>query len=138
MNIIFVAGFAPISRNPSESNAFYVDQLGLPLRPLDGDYVATEDLDGAKHLGVWPLAQVAQTCFGTTEWPENLPVPQATIEFEVDDVPAAAAELEAQGHNLLHGPKTEPWGQTITRLLGPEGLLIGLAHTPHLHQDSAS
>ena len=52
--------------------------------------------------------------------------PQATIEFEVADVAAAAAELESKGHTLIHGPRTEPWGQVIARLLGPEGLLVGV------------
>jgi hypothetical protein len=26
----------------------------------------------------------------------------------------------------------EPWGQTVTRLLGPEGLLVGITHTPSM------
>ncbi|MEZ5411874.1 MAG: hypothetical protein R2761_27820 [Acidimicrobiales bacterium] len=49
-------------------------------------------------------------------------------------VAAAATELEAAGHRLLHGARTEPWGQTLARLLGPEGLLIGVCHTPWLHE----
>jgi hypothetical protein len=34
---------------------------------------------------------------------------------------------------LIHGARTEPWGQTIARLLSADGLLIGLTNTPHLH-----
>jgi catechol 2,3-dioxygenase-like lactoylglutathione lyase family enzyme len=63
-------------------------------------------------------------------------VPQATIEFEVESVNAvgeAAGELEAQGYELIHGAKEEPWGQTVARLLSPEGLLIGLSYTPWMH-----
>jgi hypothetical protein len=26
--------------------------------------------------------------------------------------------------------RTEPWGQTVSRLLSPEGLLIGITFTP--------
>lgn len=27
----------------------------------------------------------------------------------------------------------EPWQQTIARLLSPEGLIVGVCHTPWLH-----
>jgi len=26
----------------------------------------------------------------------------------------------------------EPWGQTVTRLLAPEGILVGITHTPSM------
>lgn len=133
MDVLFVAGFAPIAPTPATSIAFYRDTLGLPLATVAGDYVAVDGFGGTKHLGVWPLADAAMSCYGTNVWPDAVPVPQATLELEVADVAAAAAELVAQGHTLVHDTRTEPWGQTIARLLGPEGLLIGLCHTPWLH-----
>jgi hypothetical protein len=51
-----------------------------------------------------------------------------------DEVGAAAAELEAAGHRLLKQPTTEPWGQTVARLLSPEGLLVGITYTPWMHE----
>ena len=30
---------------------------------------------------------------------------------------------------MLTGPKTEPWGQEVVRLLSPEGLLVGVTRT---------
>ena len=36
------------------------------------------------------------------------PVPQASIEFEVADVAAAAAELSAKGYRLIHVAHTGP------------------------------
>lgn len=134
MEILFVAGFAPIVSDPPAAATFYRDQLGLPLEVVSGEYLAVDGFGGVKHLGVWPLADAAQSCFGTPEWPADVPVPQATIEFEVADVAGAAAELVALGHRLVHGARTEPWGQEIARLLGPEGLLVGLCHTPWLHE----
>jgi len=134
MDILFVAGFAPIVSDPAAARAFYQGALGLPLETVAGDYVAVDGFGGVKHLGVWPLTDAAQSCFGTQTWPDTIPVPQATIEFEVGDVAGAAAELEAAGHQLLHRARTEPWGQVIARLLGPDGLLIGLCHTPWLHE----
>jgi uncharacterized glyoxalase superfamily protein PhnB len=69
-------------------------------------------------------------CFGTADWPADVPVPQASVEFEVADVPAAAAELTEKGYRLIHEAKTEPWGQTTARVLSPEGLLVAVCYTP--------
>lgn len=101
-----------------------------------GGYVSTEQLGGAKHFGVWPLVAAADACFGTQTWPADLPVPQATIEFEltsVEAVHAAVDELHGQGYTLIHGAKTEEWGQTVARFLSPDGLLLGLSYTPWMH-----
>lgn len=130
MEILFIAGFAPIVGDPAEGSSLYKDTLGLPLKTVNGDYIAMDGFEGTKHFGVWPLADAATSCFGTNEWPPDVAVPQATIEFEVSDVEAAATELKAAGYELLHDVKTEPWGQVIARFLGPEGLLIGVCYTP--------
>ena len=134
MKVLFVAGVSAITPDAPKSAALYRDALGLPL---EGDeYLSTEHVEGAKHLGVWPLELAAQACFGTTRWPDEVPVPQATIEFEVDDVESAAAELEHADFVLLHGARTEPWGQTVARLLSPEGLIVGVCNTPWLHEQA--
>jgi len=133
MDVLFIAGFAAIAPDPGTSAAFYRDTLGLPLEVVSGDYVSSDDIDGAKHFAVWPLADCAPSCFGQPEWPDDIAVPHATIEFEVTDVAAAAAELVSKGHTLVHDSREEPWGQTVARLIGPEGLLVGLSYTPWLH-----
>lgn len=137
MDVLSVAGFAPIVPDPVAGKAFDEDALGLPLEVVSGDYLAVDGFGGTRHLGVWPLADAAESCFGSREWPLDVPIPQATLEFEVGDVPAAAAELEASGYTLVHASRTEPWGQVIARLLGPEGLLIGVCWTPWLHAPEA-
>ena len=132
MDITFVAGVTPICADPLTSVAFYRD-LGVDFESDDGDgYAYTQRLGGLKHLGIWPLRDAALSCFGTPVWPDDVPVPQATIEFEVADVAAAEAELIAKGHRLLHGTRLEEWGQTTARLLSPEGLLVGVVSTPWL------
>jgi catechol 2,3-dioxygenase-like lactoylglutathione lyase family enzyme len=136
MKVLFVAGVAPIVPDPSAARALYIDALGLPL--TDEEYAHTTELGGVRHFGLWPLREAALACFGTPEWPSEIPVPQASIEFEVEDVAAAADELVARGHRLIHGAKTEPWGQTVARLLGPEGLLIGLSYAPWYHEATTS
>jgi catechol 2,3-dioxygenase-like lactoylglutathione lyase family enzyme len=134
MNILFVTDFSPIVTNAAASRRFYIDTLGLPL---SGEPPASEQIVGAKHFGLWPLREAAQACFGQDEWPAHLPIPQANIEFEVLDVAAAAAELDAAGYTLLHPPRTEPWGQTLVRLLSPEHLIVAICYTPWFHEDKA-
>ncbi len=134
MKVLFIASFAPIVASPSAGRAFYLNDIGLTLDQSDGDYVFSEKLAGARHFGLWPLAEAAKACYGTASWPADVPVPQAALEFEVDDVAAAARELESKGHRLIHQPRTEPFGQTIARLLSPEGLLIGVCLTPWLRE----
>jgi len=96
MEVQFIASVAPIVRDAKAARAFYADALGLSFEGGEADYVYTQKLDGAKHFGLWPLSEAATACFGTTEWPSEIPVPQASIEFEVADVAAAADELEAR------------------------------------------
>ena len=137
MRIEFVASVAVITPNPTESRRLYMDALGLPLKQLDGEYFASEEIGGCKHFGVWPLDQAAQACFGTTSWPDEVPVPQASVEFEVADpaaVAAGAEELRSQGYQLLHDARQEPWGQTVARLISPEGAVIGLSYAPPFHE----
>src|SRR5436190_6957584 len=136
MDVQFVASVAPIVRDPKAARVFYTDALGLSFEGSDGDYVYTQKLDGTKHFGLWPLSEAATACFGTTEWPSEIPVPQASIEFEVADVAAAATEFEAKGYRLIHGARTEPWAQITARLLSPEGLLVAVSYTPSFHDRS--
>ncbi|VEC78568.1 Glyoxalase/bleomycin resistance protein/dioxygenase [Raoultella ornithinolytica] len=42
------------------------------------------------------------------------------------DIQAASDVLMAKGYRLLIANREEPWGQTVTRLLSPEGLLTGV------------
>ena len=132
MKVLFVAGFGPIVRDMDAALRFYRDTIGLPLEEK-GD-VSTEKVDGVKHFGLWPLAEAAESCLGSHEWPTNNTAPQAWIEFDVDDVAAAAEELRAKGYRLLVGPKTEPWGQTVARLLSPEGIIVGVTITPWMRE----
>jgi catechol 2,3-dioxygenase-like lactoylglutathione lyase family enzyme len=137
MKIEFVSSIAVIAPDPPQSHRLYVDTLGLPLASQSGDeYLHSEQLPGCKHFGVWPLSQAAQACFGTEQWPADLPVPQASVEFDVADaaaVQAAADELAAAGYEPLHATREEPWGQTVVRLLSPEGAIVGISYAPSLH-----
>jgi catechol 2,3-dioxygenase-like lactoylglutathione lyase family enzyme len=140
MDIEFIAGFAVIAPDPATSRGLYVDVLGLPLEATAGsDYFHSEGIAGAKHFGVWPLAEAAEACFGSPEWPNDVAVPQASVEFEVADpaaVGSAAAELRAAGFELVHDAREEPWGQTVARLLSAEGLIVGISYAPWFHGEA--
>jgi catechol 2,3-dioxygenase-like lactoylglutathione lyase family enzyme len=137
VDIQFVTSMAVITQDPEQSRALYVSALGLPLQAAEGDdYLHSEDIEGAKHFGVWPLRQAAQACFGSEQWPTDRPVPQASVEFEVADAEAverAGVELEKAGFTLLHSARTEPWGQTVARLQSVEGVIVGISYAPSLH-----
>jgi catechol 2,3-dioxygenase-like lactoylglutathione lyase family enzyme len=137
MDIEFIATVSVIAADPAMSRKLYVDALGLPLQAREGsEYFHSEEIEGAKHFSVWPLAQAAEACFGAPEWPAERAVPQMSIEFEVagpDAVQAAADELEAQGFEVLHGARLEPWGQTVARLQTVDSVIVGISHAPSLH-----
>lgn len=136
MKISFVAGFGPIVRDMGPSLAFYRDALGIQFEG-DGDYPHTDELGGVRAFALWRLTDAARSCFGTEAWPADLPIPQAWFEFDVAShaaVHEAAEELKGRGYRLLRPAKKEEWGQTVARLLSPEGLLVGIAHTPWMHK----
>ncbi len=134
INVLFVAGFGPIVRDEAESRKFYSGALGLPFKEDNNGYLHTGDIEGVKHFALWPLAQAAESCFGTAQWPGNLPAPQAWIEFDVENIEKATSELKSQGYKLLVSMQKEPWGQVVTRMLGPEGMLVGITYTPEMRK----
>ena len=133
LKVVFVAGFGPLVKDTGASNAFYRDALGLPLEPQGGGgYFHSEKLDGVRHFALWPLSEAAESCFGVNAWPPNVPEPHSWLEFDVEDVATASAALKTRGYKLLVEARKEPWGQTVTRLLSPEGILVGITFTPWL------
>jgi hypothetical protein len=114
--------------------ASYTDKCSVSSSKKKYSYLHTEAMEGARSFAWWPLSQAAQSCFGKDTWPSGIPVPQAWIEFDVDDVEKATAELESRGYRMLMRNKKEPWGQTVSRFLSPEGLLVGVTVTPMMRE----
>lgn len=134
VKILFVAGFGPIVRDTSESRMLYGEVLGIPFKEERDGYFHTEALQGAKTFALWPLSQAAQSCFGKDSWPDSIPTPQAWLEFDVESVEEATVELESRGYRMLIKNKREPWGQTVTRFISSEGLLVGVTVTPLMRE----
>ena len=138
MNVLFIASVAVVAADPPGSRKLFIDAIGLPLEGEGDGYYSSGSIAGSKHFGVWPLSQAAEACFGTTKWPADRVVPQASIEFDVENaeaVAAAGAELQRAGFELLHPARTEPWGQTVIRLLTADGLIVGISYVPSFHEE---
>ena len=125
---------APIVRDTGASRKLYGEALGISFKEETGGYLHTSDLQGAKEFALWPLSQAAKSCFGKDSWPSSVVTPQAWLEFDVEDVGRTTAELESRGYQMLVKNKKEPWGQTVSRFISPEGLLVGITFTPWMRQ----
>jgi catechol 2,3-dioxygenase-like lactoylglutathione lyase family enzyme len=138
MEILFISSVSVITAHVADTRKLLVETLGLPLKQHEGsDYYLSESIEGCKHFGAWPLLEAAKACFGADEWPRDRPVPQVSIEFEVaspDAVASGAQELEAKGYAVLHETRTEPWGQTVCRVLTPDGAILGISYAPWMHR----
>jgi catechol 2,3-dioxygenase-like lactoylglutathione lyase family enzyme len=134
IEVLFVVGFGPIVRDVEANLGLFRDTLGLPVNAgsAEPDYFTTSKVKGVKNFGMWPLRSAAQSCFGQPEWPADLPAPTAWIEFDVADIETAGRALKAKGYRLLVEAQHEPWGQTVTRFLSPDGVLVGITLTPSL------
>ena len=136
VKVLFITGFGPIVRDAAQSRKLYLNDLGLNFKEEAGGYLHTEALQGARTFALWPLSQAARSCFGRDVWPSDTPVPQAWLEFEVDSVAEATAALELRGYRILIRVKKEPWGQTVSRFMSPEGLLVAVTCTPSMRAEN--
>ena len=137
IEVLFIAGFGPIVVDQAAGERLYCDLLQLPLERIEGydGYLHSGCINGVKHFALWPLDKAAQSCFGRPQWPARLPVPQSWLEVEVADIELATAILEKAGLTLLTRLQKEPWGQTVTRFLSPEGILMAVTCTPFLRDE---
>ncbi len=134
VKLLFIAGFGPIDRNVAESRKLYCEGFGIPFKEESDGYLHTEAIQGARSFALWPLSQAALSCFGKDSWPDDIPAPQAWLEFEVESVESATSVLEARGYEMLVKNKKEPWGQIVSRFISPEGLLVGVTFTPSMRE----
>ena len=134
VKILFIAGFGTIVRDVTASRKLYNELLGIDFKEEGGGYLHTEALKGANSFALWPLSQAARSCFGKDSWPDDIPLPQAWLEFDVESVERATTALESRGCRMLVKNKKEPWGQTVSRFLAPEGLLVGITFTPSMRE----
>ena len=121
-----MASIGEIVDDMAAAVAFYRDVLGLEVEWNEGTGYATAKVAGAMHFGIWSREAASRIPLGFT------------VEFEVDEVQAAADTLESKGWKVLQAPRTEDWGQTTSRFLSPSGALCGVAETPWARDLSGS
>ncbi len=138
MKIQFIASVSVIAPNPTTSRKLFVEAPGVASGGGRGRRLLPQRTHRRQQaLRRLALRQAAQACFGRPDSPVAYPVPQACVEFEVQDGPAvqaAAEELRGKGFTLLHEAREEPWEQPVARLQSVEGALIGISYAPWLHQ----
>jgi hypothetical protein len=134
--VLFIAGFGPIVQDTAANRELYIGTFGISFKEENGGYLHTDTVKGAKSFALWPLSQAAHSCFGKEEWPKDIAAPQAWLEFDVENVESATAALESRGHRMLIKNKKEPWGQTVSRFLDPQGILVGITFIPWMREDT--
>jgi uncharacterized glyoxalase superfamily protein PhnB len=87
--------------------------------------VFAEIVTSAATLAIGSAETVALFKQGSAEPSANR---TAIIEFQVDDVDAEFARLKDKVE-VVHEPKTMPWGNRATQFRDPEGTLVGM-YTP--------
>jgi len=74
VKVLFVAGFGPIIKDMETSRQLYGETLDLPLEG-DATYLHTGEVESVMHFALWPLSGAVESCFGTTTWSADVPVP---------------------------------------------------------------
>ena len=113
----------------------YSEDPGIKFDEFEGGYLHAKKVESCKGFAPWPLSLVAKDCFGQNTWPEDVPRPQAWLEFDVEDLKETSTEMKRKGYRLLLDSYNEPYGQIVTRFLSPEGILVGLTVTPWLREE---
>ncbi|MFG0332767.1 MAG: VOC family protein [Maioricimonas sp. JB049] len=110
MRLVEIARFV---EDVAAQTHFYRDILGRGPEQA-GDGMAEFDLDGVTlrvHLKSPPA--------------EGMPPAEDHLAFEVDELDAAIAVMQAAGHRIEMLPATYPWGRSAY-LRDPEGRLVEL------------
>lgn len=73
VDVLFVAGFGPIVRDPAASRKLYSETLGLPFKEDANGYLHTGAVDGVKHFALWPLSQAPNPASAPINGPPIFP-----------------------------------------------------------------
>ena len=97
-------------------------------------------IPGSKHFGVWPLSlRRRRRALAHRSGPQTGVTPQAINRVRGGGRGRSRSQqgtsFSAQGFELLHPARTEPWGQTVTRVLTEDGLIVGISYAPAFHDE---
>lgn len=97
-----------------QSLAFYRDVMGLEVNSQDGKF-ADFKLEGTS-LAIFQKSE-AVGMFPRKYMKKGGGI---VLAFQVPDVAEACKELKAKGVEIIEGPKTTSWGQTVAYFLDPD------------------
>ena len=109
---------------------FYTNAFGLARRMLtpEGDYGELDTGSTTLSFVVNELAhENLDGAGGFAELDAGAPPVGASITLVTNDVEAAVATATGQGASELVAPVQKPWGQTVSYVRDPNGILIELA-----------
>jgi len=117
IDVLFVAGFGPIVRDPAAKPHLLSRCIGTALQRRN-QRLSAHRRSGWRETSC-PLAARpgGRVLLWHGSMARHAPVPQAWIEFDVGNIETATAELKSQGYKLLVESRKEPWGQIVARLL---------------------
>ena len=124
-----VAGVGEIVEDVEAAVAFYRDVLGLEVEHESGNDYAEVKVTGINHYGLWGRRAAAESILGDANLADQVPLGFA-MGFEVDSVEEDSVAATGRGLALIQQPKSEPWGQVVSRFLLPSGLVGELSETP--------
>jgi catechol 2,3-dioxygenase-like lactoylglutathione lyase family enzyme len=101
--------------------AFYERVTGVPASWATEDFAELRTSSGTLAIG--STRTVALFGAGVAEAAANR---TAIVEFIVDDVDAAFADLRGDGPEVVQEPTTMPWGNRSLLLRDPDGTLVNL------------
>jgi predicted enzyme related to lactoylglutathione lyase len=108
--------------DPARSKAFYRDTLGLAVY---------REFGPPENPGlVFFIGQSLLEVSGRGTQPVG---PDLALWFQVRDVHAECARLEAAGVTVLREPRSEPWGLVEAWIADPDGIRIALVEVPPDH-----
>lgn len=114
------------------ARAFYVDGLGLPLRPesVDGDIYFIE-LQGC-WLALWDSRRLAEDAGVTEEGSGFRRLSLAHNVAERHEVDEVAQQVSAAGGAVLRAPADTFYGGYAAYFTDPDGFLWEVAWNPHM------
>jgi hypothetical protein len=137
MRGLFVAGFGSIVREREASRHFYGDDLGTRLDAEADGYLHTEGLAGGKDLRALAARASGGAVLRRPTVARTRPRPARLARVRRGRSGGRDVGATHQGVCPLGRARVEPWGQTVTRLLAPEGILVGVTHTPSMRGPDA-
>lgn len=116
--------------NVEETLAFFSDAFDIPQRMLtpEGDYGELETGPTVLAFVSHELARAnLDDAGGFTPLDATKPPTAGSITLVTEDLAAVAARAIESGATSYVAPVEKPWGQTVTYLRDPNGILVELA-----------